>query len=199
MKKESKLKHLFVSLMMVGCTFGVASCSDDDDDPVKTDPTVEDVKGDYSGKMFVSVHTNETYSTAAEQGTEIDATVKNDTVYFEDFPVRDIIASVVPEEMVEGIVEALGKVKYGVGYKATMNTEKDSIFMEFNPKPLELNFSMGESEMSVKVDVSAAEKGNYSIEKKKMKFAIVADEVTVGDKLIEDFYKPQFSFDMNQK
>lgn len=197
MEKKSRLKHLFVSLMMMGCTFGVVSCSDDDD-PVTTDPTVEDVVGDYSGKMYVSAHT--TYAAAAtEEGTDVDATVKNDTVYFKDFPVKDIVASIVPEEMVESIMEAIGKVEYGVGYKATMNTEKDSIFMEFSPKPLELKFSMGEAEMSVKVDVSAAEKGSYSVEKKKMKFAITADEVTVNEEPLVDFYKPQFSFDMNQK
>ncbi|MDR2916971.1 MAG: DUF4840 domain-containing protein [Tannerella sp.] len=199
MKNESKLKHLFMSLMVVGCSLGMASCSDDDDDPVK-EPTVEAVIGEYSGKMYVAAPVTYASESKAEQtgGTDISATVKNDSVYFAKFPVDDIVKAIAPSELVEAIIGALGDVKYEIGYKATMNTAKDSVVMTFDPKPLELKISLSENTQEIKVDISATDKGSYSIDKKKLKFAINVDGVTINEEPLKDF-KSQFSFDMNQK
>ncbi len=199
MRNESKLKHLLMSLMVVGCSLGIESCSKDDDTKEPTGPTVEAVNGEYSGKMNVTVPVASSSETGQIGSTDISATVKNDSVYFEDFPVKGFIASIVPAEQVDVILGVVGKVQYKVGYKATMNTAKDSIYMEFSPKPLELKVPMSaESILSVKVDIAAVDKGSYSIEKKNLKFAIQASSVTVNGEILE-FHSSLLSFDMNQK
>jgi hypothetical protein len=202
MRKESKLKHLFVSLMILGCSFGYTACSDDDD-PVKGPPVLTDVYGEYSGKMTIVMP--KTYATeqaeANIEGTDIAATVKNDTVSFAKFPVDAIIIAINPEGAQE-IIKNLGDINYAVGYKAEFNAAKDSVVMDFSPKPLDFKFSMGEGEaaieMAIIVDISTVNKGSYAIDKKNMKFAIKATGVTVNGAAYP-FPETQFSFDMNKK
>ena len=55
MKKIFSLTNVFVAVMMLGCTLGFSSCSDDDDSPeFTTDPveiTTKTMYGSYQGKM----------------------------------------------------------------------------------------------------------------------------------------------------
>ena len=200
-----KTKFLFASLMMLGCSFCFTSCSSDDDDVTKEPViTIEIVKGEYSGKMDVIVLTPESDLRMAAEvavgGTNVSATIKNDTVFFEDFPIKSLVELMVPEEEVDEIVQAAGKVSYKVGYKASFNAAQDSLLMELDPKPLELTVSLDdESTLSIKMDVSVAEKGIYSVEKKKLVFEVKAYKVTIDDEEIEDFEAPLIKFDLNQK
>lgn len=194
MRKESKLKHLFVSLMILGCSFGFTACDKNKDDPAK-EPLLTDVYGEYTGKMTVAV----TYDAAAAAGDDISATVNNDTVYFAKFPVENIIKNIVPGEGGDAVVALLGDIKYPIGYKAEFNAAKDGISMTFDPKPLQLGIPTPTGELqSVTVSVSADEKGSYAIEGKILKFSIKVTGVTVDD---EAFQVPPmtFTFNMNKK
>ncbi|MDR1221696.1 MAG: DUF4840 domain-containing protein [Tannerella sp.] len=203
MKKESKLKHLFVSLVMLGCSFGFTACDKNKDDPAK-EPLLTDVYGNYLGKMTTAV-TPATYDTGVStEGEDISATVNNDTVTFAKFPVENIIKAIlqdVPEEGVGAIIGLLGDVKYEIGYKAEFNAAKDGISMTFDPKPLILAVptpTLTGEVQSVTVSVSADEKGSYAVEGKTLKFSIKVTGVTVDG---DDFPVPPmtFSFNMNKK
>lgn len=184
MKKEFKLNRLFVSLMILGGSFGFVSC-DSDDDKILVEPTTKDAWGDFKGKMQIFSITPSLHSTGEQTGTEIAATVKNDTVYFNNFPVKDLVATLVPADQVEDIVKAIGEVKYKVGYKSALNAAKDSIYMEYDPKPLELKVPLNEQTvMDVKVMVSATSKGSYELSSTNYKFGVNAEKVTVNG---EDF------------
>ena len=201
MVQKSRLTLLCASLMMLGLSFGFTSCSSDDDDVTK-EPTLEVVKGDYSGKMNVVVPTPKMslLEAAEAEGANVNATLKNDTVFFEDFPMEDIIALIVPEEQVSLIVAALGKVSYNIGYKASFNGAKDGVVMELAPKPLELFVSLDEENaISVKIDISATNKGAYSVKDKTLAFGIEVDKVTLNDEVVEDFISPSITFNMSQK
>lgn len=179
MKKT--LKWSFVMMLaVVGLTF--ASCSDDDETP--TVPTVEDVVGEYTGKM-----------TYAEKDTTLALTVKNDSVTFEEFPYEPLVAAIVGENAVPGIVELVGKLKYQVNYTAVMNAANDSVVITLKPEPLEINLgTMG----SVKVTINAENNGSYAVDKKNMKFSLTATEALLGE---TNFLKDPIalSFDMNKK
>ena len=200
MVQKTKLTLMFASFMMLGLSIAFTSCSEEDN--VTKEPTLEVVKGDYSGKMnVVSPTPKMTIMEAAEsEGVNVNATVKNDTLYFEDFPVKDIVELIVPEEQVGVIVEAAGKVSYKIGYKAAFNGVKDSIKMELSPKPLVLSVSLDDdTKLSIKTDISVADKGTYSIKEKKLTLTIKADKVTVNDEAVEEFVKPSISFSLNKK
>lgn len=181
MKKT--LKWSFVMMLaVVGLTF--ASCSDDDDN-TPTVPTVEDVVGEYTGKM-----------TYAEKDTTLALTVKNDSVTFEEFPYEPLVAAIVGENAVPGIVELVGKLKYQVNYTAVMNAANDSVVITLKPEPLEIN--LGDVMGTVKVTINAENKGSYAVDKKNMKFGLTATEAMLGE---TNFLKTPIalSFDMNKK
>ena len=203
MKKEMKFNRLFVSLMLAGCTLGFVACSDDDDPKTPTEPKVEDVYGDYTGTMQTTVlekSVREGEGGGEPVGIDVNAVVKNDTVYFDEFPVRDLIVSIVGEEQADVIVEAIGKVSYKVGYEATMTAAKDSVYMEFDPKPLEISVPLSEDNvLSVTVEVAAGEKGSYEFETKNLNMGIRAGEVKVNDEPFPAFPVTAFAFEMKKK
>lgn len=203
MKKEMKFNRLFVSLMLAGCTLGFVACSDDDDPQNPTEPKVEDVYGDYTGTMQTTVlekSVREGEEGEEPVGVDVNAVVKNDTVYFDGFPVRDLIVSIVGEEQADAIVEAVGKVSYKVGYEATMTAAKDSVYMAFDPEPLEISVPMGtDNTLTVKVEVAAANKGNYEFETKNLNLGLEASSVTVDDQPFPAFPATGFTFEMKKK
>lgn len=203
MKKEMKFNRIFVSLMLAGCTLGFVACSDDDDPKTPTEPKVEDVYGDYTGTMQTTVlekSVREGEEGGEPVGIDVNAVVKNDAVYFDEFPVRDLIVSIVGEEQADVIVEAIGKVSYKVGYEATMTAAKDSVYMEFDPKPLEISVPLSEDNvLSVTVEVAAGEKGSYEFETKNLNMGIRAGEVKVNDEPFPAFPVTAFAFEMKKK
>ena len=200
MKRDFKYCRLWMACMMMGTTLTFTACSDDDE-PTPTEPKVEDVYGDYAGTMISEVAEAATEANEGEEteGINIDATVRNDTVYFTDFPVRDLIASVVGEESADQIVEAIGTVSYKVGYKSSMTTAKDSVYMEMSPKPLELTIPMDEENtMTVSVEISAVHKGNYEFETKNLNMELKAEKVLVDEQEFPTFPATDFTFEMKK-
>ena len=125
MKRDFKFNRLWMACVIAGTalTFTAltfTACSDDDE-PTPDEPKTEDVYGNYTGTMTFKTEeevANEANESRETEGIDVSATVKNDTVYFEDFPVRDLVASIVGEELADALVEAIGTVNYKVGYKA---------------------------------------------------------------------------------
>lgn len=187
---------IMAALVLVS-TLGFTSCDDDDNKTPQPTPSLSQLNGEYTGKMtFITL---EKEGEEENSGTDITATVKNDTIYFNDFPVKDIITSIVGEENSEAIIEAIGKVEYKIGYKAEMNEDKTEATMKLDPKPLTLKFSLTEETVTnIEVSVSATNNnGSYTFLTKDMKFEITADEVKVNDEVFPKFKKSLFNFIMN--
>ena len=183
MKKTLKWS-LVMMLAVVGLTF--ASCSDDDDE-TPTVPTVEEVVGDYSGKM--------TYAMAkatAEEGTALDLTVKNDSVTFEKFPYDALVKAIVGEENADPIIGMIGSLKYKINYTATLNAAKDSVVMTLKPEPL----TIAAAGVVVTIEAKTA---SYAIDKKILKFDLNAANVTVGGQNFPNWTPINLSFDMTKK
>ena len=199
MEKRFKLNWLFVSVMALGCAFSFVACDDDDNSPVP--PTTKEAWGEFKGKMQVlPVTPASALANDAVLGTDVAATVKNDTVYFESFPIKDLVASLVPEESVEEIVKAIGDVKYKIGYEAALNAAQDSVYVTFDPKPLEIAVPMGEAAtLAVEVTVSAIGKGSYELSSTKLEFDVKADKVTVNETDFPAFPASVFKFAMKKE
>lgn len=171
MKKTLKWS-LVMMLAVVSLTF--ASCSDDDEIP--TVPTVEEVVGDYTGKMTYTM----AKAAASEEapGTTLDLTVANDTISFKEFPFGALVKAIISDEATaEGIIASIGKLEYKTGYKAAMNAANDSVSLTLDPKPLIIE-ALG---MSIAVSIEAADKGSYAIDSKNLKFNLTATEAKLGE------------------
>ena len=202
MKRDFKFNRLWMACMIAGTALTFTACSDDDE-PTPDEPKTEDVYGNYTGTMTFKTEeevANEANESGETEGIAVSATVKNDTVYFEDFPVRDLVASIVGEELADALVEAIGTVNYKVGYKASMTTAKDSVYMEMSPKPLELSIPVDEENtMAVSVEVSAADKANYEFETQNLNLKLKAEKVWVNEQEFPIFPVTDLTFEMTKK
>ena len=204
MKKEFNLTKLFYSFAIAFSVVTLSSCNNDDNSPLPP-PSTNDVAGTYNGKVLI---TQVTPATAKEnageapQGQDVNATVKNDTVFFDKLPVTELITSIVGDkDKAEAIVKAIGDVKYKVGYKPALNTEKDSIYLAFEPKPLILQLpsaAEGEKGQTVTVTISSPEKGSFAYKNNQLKMKLNADEIKLADVVVPTS-KVQFDFDMTKK
>lgn len=213
MKKVFKPMRLFVSMLLIGSSFSFVACSDDDKAPVLPDGvTTQTMFGSYAGKMMVnSIAPLEGEGEEAPVGTDVLAKVENDTVCFEQFPIKDIVLAIVKDEaLADKIVEAVGDVNYKVGYKPALTAAKDSIKLVLDPKPLKLSVVLPSSEeneeakpllIEVKV-VAEGEEPGYAVEGANLKFHFAAAEVLLGEgeeqTQLPNFPLTTFSFNMNQ-
>lgn len=215
MKKLIGTAKVFASLLLMGSVFCFTSCSDDDDNVPNPDEVTTDVMfGEYSGKMVAaSIATQDDEGTGEGEetpaGTDITATLDNDTIHFEDFPIKDIVLAVVQDEtMADQIVEAVGQVSYSIGYKPTLASEKDTVTYVLDPKPLTLAVQMPsdtEEEaqtLQIEVKVETGEEAVYDVESGHTTFNFSATEVLLGEgeeqTPLEGFDGINLQFDMNQ-
>ena len=135
--------------------------------------------------------------------------MKNDTICFEDFPIKDIVLSIIPdEEMADKIVAAVGKVSYKIGYEPTLTANRDSIEFTLDPEPLKLAVTLpSETEeeakpLIIEVKVEAEKDGGYSVENANMNFSFVAAKVLLGEgenqQELPDFKPITCNFNMDQ-
>lgn len=211
MKKLIGTAKVFASLLLMGSMFCFTSCSDDDDNVPNPDEVTTDVMfGEYSGKMVAaSIATQDDEGEETPSGTDITATLNNDTIRFEDFPIRDIVLAIVQDETTaDQIVEAVGQVSYSIGYKPTLASEKDTVTYVLDPKPLTLAVQIPsdtEEEaqtLQIEVKVEAGEEAVYDVESGHTTFNFSATEVLLGEgeeqTPLEGFDGINLQFDMNQ-
>ena len=204
MKNKTRLNKLFASALVMGCTLSFASCDNDDTAAPPTIVSTQSMYGDYTGVMTsLTIVPYEEESTDTPEGTAITATVDNDTIYLTDFPIKDIVLSIVGDETTaDQIVEAVGQVDYKIGYTPTLSAAKDSILFTLDPKPLKLSVNIpgteeGESlPTAIEVKVQAAEGANYEGKTTALKFGFQASEVLIGEDQtpLEGFTPTTFDF-----
>lgn len=212
MKKVFRPVSLFVSMLVLGSSFAFTACSDDDD-KLPEGVTTETMWGSYSGKMIalgIAPTADENEGEEVPAGTDITAKVMNDTIYFKQFPIKDIVLSVVGDEAVaDKIVEAVGDVDYKIGYKPMLTQDQDSIRFVMDPKPLQLAIVVPASQegeeaqsLQIEVKVEAGEGAGYAMESGNMKFYFGTTEVLIGEgdaqQALPGFLPTTFHCDMNQ-
>lgn len=186
MKKTLKWS-LVMMLAVVGLTF--TSC-DDDDDNTPTVGTVEDVNGEFTGKM---TYAESKAAEADPTATDLELKVANDSIIFNKFPYEALAAKIVGEENVPGIVELVKDLEYKINYTATMNAAKDSVMITLKPTALKIEAA------AVEVTIEAEKTASYAIKDKNLKFDIKAANVKVGGTDLPGWTPMDLSFDMKKK
>ena len=172
MMKTMVLRNWMMAAFFVGATFSLVACDDDDNEtPPPAGPDATVVVGSYSGTMqLVEAQPKEEGGEGEEPaGTELEAAVTKDAVEFENFPIRSLIAAVLGEsgtdEVIDGIIEAVGPVGYTMPYTATINEDKTIVRMALEPEVL--NITMGDPEtdgLTIAVTISADSDAVYNLE-----------------------------------
>lgn len=205
MKKEFSPSKLFYAFAIAFSVVTLSSCDKDNNSPLPP-PSTGDVAGTYNGKVLITQVTPPAGRENAGEGEtpkgqDVNATVKNDTVFFDKLPVDDLIISIIGDkDKAAAIIKALGDVKYKVGYKPTLNTEKDSIYLAFEPKPLILQLPStieGGKDQTVTVEISSPEKGSFAYKNNQLKMKLNTNKIEFAGATIPT--KVQFDFDMTKK
>lgn len=216
MKKSFQMIRVLALTAFVGCTLGFTACGDDDNNtPPAEGVTTAVMQGNYTGKMKTLYLDPQADQEAGEgeetpQGIDITATIDKDSICFDKFPIKDIVLSIVQDETLAGqIVEAVGDVTYKVGYEATLNAAKDSVYFDTTPKPLKLAVQMpsateGEETQPLLVEVSVdpVAGGAYSVEDSEIEFKLNVTEIKLGEGegqiTLPNFNGMTLDFDMYQ-
>lgn len=214
MKKIFKPIQLFALALVTGCSFCFTACSDDDDTKDQNEIDTSVMFGDYKGKMTswnITAHEVKDENGETEPGIDVSATIENNKVRFEKFPVKDIVLSIVQDEnLTNQIVEAIGDVNYDINYVPTLTAAKDSVMINLNPEPLKLTVTMpaeneGEETQSLAVEVQVVageKKAGYAVKNGNLKFYIDVTKVMLGEgedqQEFTGFVPTSFHFDMNQ-
>lgn len=207
------LKKMYSLLLVAAVSFGMISCDNDNDMPNPPEEVATDVVwGNFTGNvLMVPIEKEE----EGNEGLTVMAKVENDTIAFDDFPIKDIILSIVnDEETANKIVEAVGKVNYKIGYKPELSEQKDIVGLTLDPKPLELSVNLpsgNEDEVTtllVKANIVATGTTGasdfYVVESMNLKFKFIMKEVLIGSKdtdmvTVEGFVPSLFDFNMTEK
>lgn len=170
--------------------------------------TTDVVWGDFTGNVLMTPIEKE----EGNEGLTITAKVKNDTIIFDDFPIKDIVLSIVKdEETANEIVELVGKINYKIGYEPELSEQKDLVSLTLNPKPLDLSVNIpigNEGEITlllVRVKIEATgTSDSYIVESMNLNFKFIVREILIGSKdtdmaEVEGFVPLFFDFDMTEK
>ena len=214
MKKTIRPFWVFASMLLIGSTFSLTSCSSDDNNNGGKILTTDVMYGKYEGTMSINDSTaagkaDDTNDGGSTAGINVSATMNNDTIYFDDFPTKEIINSIIKdEETADKIAEAIGKTSYNMAYVPLLAADKDSINFTLKPEPMELTLSVpsdteGEEQtLHVTVEIEAAGNAVYYIDEKNARFGITATGVTIengSDQIpVSGFKAVNMTFDMNQ-
>ena len=125
--------------------------------------------------------------------------VDRDTIYFDAFPVKDIIVSLYGEEEAPAIIEMLGDIKYSVGYTPALSEAQDSVSFRRPPDPLKATVSVPSESpdaepavLNIESQISAEDVGDYELETSNLKFTLTVMQISVQDEEGTDVSIPNF-------
>jgi len=200
MKTILNLKRSIFFVTALTTVISFTACSDDDDPKI---PSPTDVYGTYKGKMSITAPMNRATSPEDPSSGEIAATVNNDTIYFESFPVDIILTAIEGAENAASIIESIDKVNFKVGYESKLNQAQDSVGLTLDPKPMEFAYKVteGENEIqkNVKVTFEIPENQKSAYSAKVLRFHLIATEIMVDDNLIDSFDALYYNFYLNKQ
>lgn len=174
MKNLKKISGLLLLFSCLAITF--ASCDDDDDNNTPLPQVkVEDVIGNYSGKLL---------TTQGKTSHEVTATFSatKDIITFTELPVKEIVTSVIKDATkAEAALKELGKVKYELNYTAALTSAKTAVELTFAPKALEIQLPVDGAKKKVVVTFTAKQKGVYTTagKDKTLKLEFTAEKISV--------------------
>lgn len=186
MKRAKKISAFLLMFSLVG----LASCSIDDNDVYPDQPVkVEDINGEYFGRLI-------TVQGRMQSGVNTIFTVKEDIMAFKALPVREIVGSVVEDEVVKAeAIKAIGDVKYNVDFTASLHPTNTAVLLVFTPKPLELEIPMEGVSKKVVATFKAERKGVYTSNRiNSLKFELSVEKLTVDGVDLSNFEPIKYVF-----
>ncbi|MGU3374455.1 DUF4840 domain-containing protein [Chryseobacterium sp. M5A1_1a] len=184
--KKFTVSQFLIAILLVFTGFTFYSCNNDGPDipPVKLD----DVKGIYKGRLITIQGNVKTEKIK-------DFKVKKDTIAFAEFPVDEIVKTVVKDPVkAEAAIKAIGKVKYDLNYTASVNPSSNVVELVFAPKVMEIRIPVDGVTKKAEVVLVAKQKGFYVGLDGSLRFALAAEKITVDGTLLAPYEVINYNF-----
>ncbi|AZA81491.1 DUF4840 domain-containing protein [Chryseobacterium lactis] len=185
--KKFTVPRFLIAALIVMTGLVLSSCLNDDRQeipPVK----LEDVKGSYKGKLII-VQGN------IKKEKIQDFKVKKDTISFAEFPVEEIVKNVVKDPVkAEAALKTMGKIPYDLKYTASVNTANNVVELVFAPKTLELKIPVDGAIKNTSVVLAAKQKGFFVGMDQSLRYALVADKITVDGTALAPYEAINYNF-----
>ncbi len=184
--KNFTVPQFFIAVLLIFTGFTLYSCNDDGPDipPVR----LEEMPGNYKGKLIIVQGTTKTESIK-------DFKVKKDTISFAEFPINEIVKTVVKDPVkTEAAIKAIGKVKYNLTYTASVNKGNNAVELVFSPKTLEFQIPVDGVNKKTVVTLEAKEKGFYVGMDRSLRFAFTAQKIMVDGTLLVPYEIINYNF-----
>jgi hypothetical protein len=176
-----------MTVLMVLAGLALFSCNDNDGPdipPVK----MEELPGNYKGKLII------VQGNIKREGVK-DFKVKKDTISFAEFPISDIVKTVVKDPVkAENALKTMGKVKYDIKYAAVINTANNVIELTLAPKTMELQIPVDGVNKKTVVEFVSKQKGYYVGMDRTLRYALTADKITVDGTLVTPYDVIDYNF-----
>lgn len=167
-----KFKVLTYLLFIMTAFSGLISCNNDYSyEPIPV--TLQDVNGNYKARLITS------------QGDKfdekiIDFAAKDTIITFKDFPVKEIVKTIVIDPVkADAALANLGKIKYNLDYKAKINLDQNVVELIFEPKFLAFQISVDGVTKNVAVKFTTKQKGFFVGYDWSLRFVLEAEKITV--------------------
>ncbi|OCA69437.1 DUF4840 domain-containing protein [Chryseobacterium artocarpi] len=184
--KKFTVTQLLTAILIVLTGFSLYSCSSDGPDipPVK----LEDVNGNYKGRLITIQGNVKTEKIK-------DFKVKKDTITFAEFPIQEIVRTVIKDPAkADEAVKTIGKVKYNIKYTSSINTASNVVELSLAPKALEIRIPVDGVLKKTEVALVSKQKGFYVGMDESLRFALVAEKITVDGTVLGSYEAINYNF-----
>ncbi|KQT24371.1 hypothetical protein ASG22_10190 [Chryseobacterium sp. Leaf405] len=167
MKKLTVLNFLMAAIT----AFLLTSCNDDRYEPVPV--KLSDMSGNYKARLITS------------QGGKInekiiDFVAKDTIITFKDFPMREIVKSIITDPVkADTALAHLGKIEYKLNYKSKINLDQNVIELTFEPKILAFQIPIEGVVKNAVVKLATKQKGFFVGYDWSVRFGLEAEKITV--------------------
>lgn len=170
MKKKTVLNFLVIAAIAV-LGFSLTSCMNDSYEPIPV--KVNDINGNYRARLVTS-------QGGMFNEKIIDFTAKDSIITFGNFPMKEIVRSIVNDPVkADTVLAHLGKIEYKLNFKPKVNTEQNVIELAFAPKILSFQMTLDGVTKDVSVLMTSKQKGFFVGYDWSMRFAWEAEKITV--------------------
>jgi nitrogen fixation protein FixH len=192
MKKLIVLKF-FAAILAVGVIFTLfTSCLDDNDaeiPPVR----LEDLNGNYRGRLI-------TVQGIFRTEKVIDFKTKKDTISFTEFPVKEIVKSVIKDPVkAEQALAAIGKVAYNLKYTSVLHADKNLVELTFAPGKLKFQIPVDGVSKNAVITLAAQEKGYFAGLDRSLRFGLKAEKIEIDGTELSLYEVIYYNFPYNLK
>lgn len=190
MKKLTVLKA-FMVVLVAFAALSLTSCNNDSYEPIPV--KIGDVNGNYKAKLITTQGSNKTEKV-------IDFTAKDTLITFKEFPIREIVKSVVKDPVkTEAALVTIGKVEYKLNYSSKINVENNVLELSFVPKKITIQIPVDGATKTAVVTLVAKQKGLYIGQDWSLRFGLEAEKITVDGVELAPFEIIKYDFPYSLK